>query len=347
MTNNEPMHLTLHRAEFLSRIKQNQVRPALKSYNDTLLFYYLGILALQQNAGDIMEIGVGGSTYVLLDLAQAQQRKFVIVDLEQYRLNKHVKSDIWPLAPIEMHRIDSLSLSSSGISNLSYCHIDGDKKYEIALNDLEYCTEHLAHNGLICQDDYGNNRWPNVADAVQTMIHTGKLVMLLVGDSSAWLTKPEYYDHWMKIFGSDAELGVLAPLLNITESDSNAMHAKYLYMTPNFPPMRPLIHADWVYDYYDTLIDFNHPKYLQMPYRFQSMMGAKLRNNHKTYLLSAIWNDIRGPLWPEQAPDSQNDIDALPDWLKDECKHIHNISDIYAKFPTVDGHCTRIAPNSI
>jgi hypothetical protein len=89
---------------------------------------------------------------------------------------------------------------------LCYCHLDGSKDYKIALNDLQFSTDNLSVNGLICQDDYGNNKWPTVTDAVQDMISAGKLVMLVVGDSSAWLTRPEYYDHWMDQFATTRNL---------------------------------------------------------------------------------------------------------------------------------------------
>jgi hypothetical protein len=334
------LELVSHRAKFLQLVKQGLIIPPLKSFADSVLYYYLAHLALTNTQGNLFEIGVGGSTYVLTELSETHQRKFIVNDINQQRLNLYSNQDIFPTALIENHVISSLKLGTTGIGNLSYCHLDGSKDYKIALNDLQFSTQQLSVNGLICQDDYGNNKWPTVTDAVQTMIESKELIMLLVGDSSAWLTRPEYYDYWMQQFATDYEFKLLAEFLNMENSTDLHKHPNYLFMNAPVPDGQPKDLDNTVLNFYNTLLEATHDTYLQMPYREQSMPGIQFRQ-YWVYLLQvqSEWDKLRGSDWPNRAPATKQDIDNLPDWIKDELINILQLPDLYAKTTVVKDHC--------
>ena len=322
-----------HQAKFLSLVKQGQIISSLKTYSDTLLFYYLGNLASMSNNGNLFEIGVGGSTYPLLELSEHTHRKFIVVDSDADRLYTFANQNIFTNATVEHHVISSTELSNTIVDNLAYCHIDGNKDYVITTNDLEYCIQHLAVNGLICQDDYGNNKWPTVTDAVQDMIHAGQLVMLIVGDSSCWLTRPEYYNYWMHIFATDVEFKALAPFLNVRQSTQRSKYPNYLFMQSAIDPEDQVNTDNDTMKYYNNLLKLNCPTYLQMPYKDQSRPGLHV-TKIKVYLLNLEWDNIKGADWPH-APTTKEDIDSLPDWVKQEITTMHQISDVYATIDVV------------
>ena len=328
-----------HKAKFLKLVKEDCIIPSLKSYSDTLLFYYIGHMAATNNFGNLFEIGVGGSTYPLLELSLNFKRKFVIVDSLKEQLDRHSSQEFFSESIIEKHYISSTNLDKTNITDLLYCHVDGNKNYNITTNDLKFCIKHLVKNGIICQDDYGNNKWPTVTDAVKDLIQAGELVMLLVGDSSCWLTKPEYYDYWMTLFATDSEFIALKPFVNIRQS-------KQLNRLPNYLFLQSLIDGQYDYiadsdtlNYYDSLLDLNSNGYLGMPYRTQSTLGINFRKKIIP-LLSLSWDTLRGDDWPE-APVTRNDIDQLPDWVKNELKTLHKIEDLYAETTIISDYCVR------
>jgi hypothetical protein len=327
-----------HRAKFLQLVKQEKIIPSLKSYSDTLLFYYIGHLAVANNAGSLFEVGVGGSTYPLVELSEQHQRKFVVVDIDLSRLHEFANLKFFKKAVLEHHNFNSNKLPSTTITDLLYCHIDsfGSKDYATTVGDLEFCTKHLVTNGVICQDDYGNNKCSTVTDAVQHMIHTGQLVMLLVGDSSCWLTKPKYYDHWMKQFATDAEFTTLAPFLNIRQSAQLHKYPNYLFMQAMMPSESVKDHK--TLNFYNSLLSFDHKNYLQMPYQSLSMIGSRFRKK-SCYVLCLEWDELRGTDWPEHAPATRDAIDQLPEWVKQELSNVHQITDLYAMTEIVNDQC--------
>lgn len=334
--------LIMHRAKFLSLVKQGKIIPSLKTFSDTLLFYYVGHMVLDRVPGNLFEIGVGGSTHALMNLSEQHQQTFNVIDTDHLRLSDYINTEFFPNAIKNVYAIDSLDLHTINLTNLNYCHIDGSKDYNITLNDLEYCTQHLGHNGIICQDDYGNHKWPTVTDAVQYMIHTGRLVMLIVGDSSAWLTRPEYYEYWMNQFDNDKEFRILSTFVNIRQSKILNKNPNYLFMQSHISETNEIKIDDHTIDYYNDLLGFNHQNYLQMPYRLQSMPGIRFRvRSTPKYLLEEIWQQIRGDQWPHDPPTSREDIDNLPSWIKQELHDLHHISDLHVTMEVIDDKCIK------
>jgi len=262
-------------AQFLSLVHKNKLIASLKSYCDTLLFYYCGHLAAIDNSGDFLEIGVGGSTYPMCELSQTHNRNFNIVDNDELRLSTFSKNPYYTSTKHMSFVIDSTQMAmQNNIDKLIYCHIDGNKNYKITKSDLEYCLSRLAVNGIICQDDYGNNKWPTVTDAVQDLVHLGKLQILVVGDSSVWLTSPVYYQYWIDKFNSDYEFKLLSKFINLRSSQELDRIPAYLFMQSI--KSKELVHDQFSskeIKYFKLLSKYNSASYLKMPYARQSQAG--------------------------------------------------------------------------
>lgn len=330
-------------AKFLSLVHQKKIITAYKSYNDTLLFYYIGNLALSNGTGNLFEIGIGGSSYPLMELSSDHSRKFIAIDVDIGLLNNFVtsKDNIFSKSIIESYHIDSNDLPNRPdivTNNLSYCHIDGSKDYETTLNDLKYCIDHLANNGIICQDDYGNNKWPTITDAVQNLIYNGQLTMLVVGDSSCWLTKPEYYNYWMDIFSNDIEFQILSPFVNLTNSKNLNKNPNYFFMNALESKVE-IVPDNEILDYYDSLLELIDDQYLRMPFEIQSLSGVNFRITQVPFI-SEKWDVIKGINWPK-APENKNDIDNLSEEIKKELIDVFNFMDVYSMTYIIEDKCKR------
>jgi len=265
-------------AQFLQLVHKNKLTASLKSYCDTLLFYYFGHLAAVHTPGDFLEIGVGGSTYPLCELSQIHNRYFNIIDNDQIRLETFSKNPYYSFEKHVPFVIDSQQLPmQNNINKLAYCHVDGNKNYKVTISDLKFCLTKLAVNGVICQDDYGNNKWPSVTDAVQDLINLGKLQTLVVGDSSIWLTKPEYYQFWIDLFNSDYEFNLLGKFINLQSSQKLDRTPLYLFMqsidlAKNCNNRFLLSEMK----YFKSLSKYDNSNYLKMPYARQSQAGVNV-----------------------------------------------------------------------
>jgi hypothetical protein len=319
-------NLKTNNTKFLKLAANNQIEPALKSYSDTVLFYYLGYLATSNTSGDIVELGVGGSTYPLTELAEINGKIFFIIDYHKDRLDHYSDLVPWPNAKLEKIIIDTTKLNSSHITNqLSYCHIDASKNFKNTISDIEFCLNNLSTNGLICQDDYGNHKWPTITDAVKDLEFRGKIKLILVGDSSAWFTKPEYYEYWMSLLNKDYEYSLLKALCNISDSKHLDKTPAYFYMNAHCNPCKKDNYSDSELNYFNNLIQLNTPHYLQMPYRDQSKFGKILLSY---YCLTDLYDSVKGSDWPKNAPTTKEEIEQLPDWVKLELENFFKI-DIY------------------
>jgi hypothetical protein len=322
--------MIIDNTKFLKLANQFKIDCALKSYSDTLLFYYLGYLA-SKNTGDISEIGVGGSTYALIELADQMNKTFFVFDNDIERVERIKTYSQWPEAKLTIMIEDSEKLPSyAGIPKFAYSHLDGSKHFNIAMSDLEFYLDHLAVNGLICQDDYGNNKWPTITDAIKQLEHNNKIKIIMIGDSSIWITAPEYYEYWMEILHNDYEFSLLSALCNVVNS-------RVLNKLPEYFLMQPILcetkltsrmylldnYTKEEQDYFNNLLELDLIQYLQMPYRDQSAVGTALGISYiYGYMLTNLYNIFRGRDWPEKVPVTIQDIGALPDQIKDELRDI-------------------------
>jgi hypothetical protein len=320
---------------FLKLVADNLIPPPLKTFSDTVLFYYLGHLSASNSKGEISEIGVGGSTYVLTELAEAHIKTFFVIDERKIRMDQYTNTSYWPNATLNTLLLDSNELHNCNISTeFSYCHIDGDKNFKTTISDIEFYLNHLSVNGLICQDDYGNNKWPTVTDAVKELEFCGKLKIIFVGDSSVWFTKPEYYEYWMNLLKQDYEYSLLSAGCNIFSSELIGKTSEYFFMQSVFSEVYAKDdYSESELDYFNSLLKLapESAKYLKMPYYEQSKFGIFLTMNNKpNYLLTDAYDSLKGSSWPEKIPKTKQDINQLPDWIKAELKNFYNF-EIYKK----------------
>lgn len=258
-----------------------QIPTSLKSYSDTLLFYYLGHLAISQTSCDILEIGLGGSTSPLIELASNHDKTFYAVDCDQARIDFvfHSKFQLPDNLKLVEHCVDSalLKFSNAIPTKLSYVHIDGAKQYNITKSDLDFSLDNIEDMGIICQDDYGNNKWPTVTNAVHALLEEGKVEILFVGDSSIWLTKKESHKKWIDILNQDFEFSLLKEFLNIRDSQECLNFSpSYFFMNGLVNPTPKENLPDIKYKYYSTLFKYASTEYLQMPYGPQSTPGINV-----------------------------------------------------------------------
>lgn len=259
----------ISQAKFLRLVNELGLTPSLKSYADTLLFYKMGQLACDCSDGDILEIGVGGSTYPLFELSEYSKRTLILVDNNEDNLHAQ-QTDYFENAKVVRQHIDSQDLLLS--PRLAYCHIDGNKKYDVTRSDVHFCLLSLSENGIICQDDYGNSKWPEVTSVIHDLVHEGYCKIVMIGDSSAWITKPEYYDYWMALLSEDLEIEFLHPFLGLD------IDSRQTYYYRNMRDMKQYTYKEKV-EVFETLLSYESDGYLQMPYTRQSQIGYWLEDN--------------------------------------------------------------------
>lgn len=330
--------LVIDKAKFLQLASQGKIGLALKTFSDTILFYYLGHLSLQNNSqGHVSEIGVGGSTYPLIELAEMHNKTFYAIDNNQSILDQCVDTCFWPTTSVEKICVDSNHLNEHGIqTKFSYCHVDGDKNYNTTLNDIKFYLDRLSVNGLICQDDYGNHKWPTVTDAVKELEFRQQIKIIFVGDSSVWFTKPEYYDHWLDVLEQDYEYSLLTAVCNICNSATLGKTPPYFFMQRLFNSSQPNEYSETQLQYFDKLVELHRrsKNYLRMPYPSQSTFADFLNIDQESeqYLVSTVWENIKGEDWPS-TPTTLEEIQQLPDWVKQELERFYQIDDIYRRIP--------------
>jgi len=317
--------MIVDQAKFLKLSAQKKITCCLKSYCDTILFYYLGYLSLLLGDGDLSEIGVGGSTFTLTELSELSNRVFFVFDKNKEQLTTYTDTSYWPDSNLELFQVDSKDLDYRNFPKFSYCHIDGSKNFKITLSDLRFYLNNLSKNGLICQDDYGNNKWPTIVDAIKTLEHNNEIKIVIVGDSSVWITKPEYYDFWMNTLDTDPEFFLLKALCNIANSKALNKTPNYFFLQSYFNKNLLSNFSKSEQEYFSKIKSMTALEYLKMPYASQSTLGLALEQNVSFYRLSEIYESIKGNDWPDTTPVTKEDIDQLPDWVKTALNKEHGI----------------------
>lgn len=260
-------------SDFLGMVSGREIVPPLKTWSDTLLFYLLGMVASEVCDGDIMEIGVGGSTYPLCEIAMKQSKNMHLVDNEDLHRIDDFIHERWAGDHIKKYRINSTALSCSSIPTTCYVHIDGGKRYSVTMSDIKLSSKILGSMGLICQDDYSNSRWPEVTFAVHDALHQGCLRMLIVGDSSAWLCRSEDHSKWCQIIKTHHEISMLSGLVNLVHRTSEENPNGWFFMNGVIAKQHRVVAND--YHARISLHGFSE-KYLILPYPQQSRPGSGL-----------------------------------------------------------------------
>lgn len=315
--------MILSQTKFLPLVNAYKIQSCLKSFSDSLWFYYLGHQACLVSLNGLLEIGVGGSTYPLMELSENHKRTFDIIDSNPAKLKTVQDNHCWfEDSDIKTYCTDSQNLNQHLHDRTwAYLHSDGSKNHEVVLNDLEFCLEHMAPTGIFCQDDYGNNKWPTITLGVNQLLSTGKVKPLLIGDSSIWLVRSESHEWWINHLSFEPEFDWLAKITNLQPSAELHHATKFWFMSgilPNKIFQDPINHDQK--QYYDNLVKYDSDLYLQMPYKNQSMLGYGLGMRKQRYQLTRIWDDLRQSHWPS-APWSIEDIMCLSDDIKNHLVH--------------------------
>lgn len=256
----------LDQLRFVSNLKY---KPR-KTLADTLLLYYLGLLAVQETNQAILEIGVGVSTGALEELANTTNQSLYAVDFDQERLNTFCSTATKCICK------SSLELDKdTGI--LGYAHIDGEKNYPTTINDIEYAVSHLSRRGIICVNAYGVPAWPTVVHAVNDSMIRHNLSILFVGDAGVWLTRKEDHAFWLEQLAKDVEFNLLAPYLNIHSSTSLHYTPEHYFMNSIYPTgMLNDVEPNQNRQYYTTLNTYRN--------KFNPTHGGGLTNEIGKYI---------------------------------------------------------------
>lgn len=229
-------------------IKNNKVAPPLKTYIDSILFYRIGQIAPH---GSIYEVGVGGSTYFCMQLAEERDVPFHLCDMHRHKIDEYMHvQHYWHTAEVIIHESHSETLELD--NTFAYTHIDGRHTYDNAAHDIQFSLEHLEENGIICLDDYMNSRHPDVTRVCHDMIHRGIIKMVFVGDISCWITKPEYHEFWIE---NIHELEDIGDITGIVYNDRGKYYSRVMQF------MNDIDLSAWN--------NYDHHRYLKMPYQEQ------------------------------------------------------------------------------
>lgn len=98
-------------------------------------------IILKNVPGDILEIGMGGSTIVLSKHAKEFDRRFISCDVDAQKCSK------WRH---EVYNVTSeIFFSMNKLSNLAVSFIDGDHRINAARIDIDNSLRHLSLGGVI------------------------------------------------------------------------------------------------------------------------------------------------------------------------------------------------------
>lgn len=231
----------------------NLARPR-KTQADMFLLYYLGVLALRHTNSNVLEIGVGLSSYAMHELTTMFDQIFYAVDIEESRLNTfcfdntHTKKINKP----------SAQLHNTEVGALGYVNIDGDKNYTNTRQDLQFAYEHLDDMGIVSVNAYGLNCWPTVMQAVNSYVADGVFEILVIGDGSVWLVKQSSYLAWLQILKTDFEFELLSACLNIHNSNALQYTPEYFFINNLFPtPAKDVVNPEMFNEYSQCLAKYS------------------------------------------------------------------------------------------
>jgi hypothetical protein len=169
--------------------------------------------------GHIGEIGVyQGRLFILLSLLRRPGEKALAVDLFDLgetpanpatkgnrekmlvNLKRHADS-----SGVLVHQADSTRLSGSDLvslvgEKLRLISVDGAHFLEVVENDLATAESSLAPGGIMIQDDFFNEEWPDVATAtVRYFTQPRGIVPFAVGGNKVMFCHPEYALKYRKV----------------------------------------------------------------------------------------------------------------------------------------------------
>jgi Methyltransferase domain len=87
---------------------------------------------------------------------------------------------------VRVHREMSVDAATAfDDASFDWVYVDGDHTYDAVKSDLELYRPKVKPGGLICGDDYGSDRWPGVARAVDENVKSAAV-------DTVWIEPPEF-----------------------------------------------------------------------------------------------------------------------------------------------------------
>jgi hypothetical protein len=166
-------------------------------------------LTLQRKAGltgNLVEIGVWkGRLASLMALHRTSNEQILLIDPA---INNQIVTEAFNTVGAEVKNTHVLPLLSQrlptvkGWENLAasvrYFHIDGEHSRQAVIRDLELADFTLHDDGLVIVDDFFNNTYPQVSQAVfeYQAANSGRLILLVHGFNKAILCRPKAYANY-------------------------------------------------------------------------------------------------------------------------------------------------------
>jgi len=176
------------------------------------LFEHLGIVHARNNInGDILEIGTyhGKSTCALgqllvdkevlhaVDTFVGYNRKEFFLDDFKSNWNRFVTRNI------EIHKCKSDELDFEESKKFRIIHIDGDHSFECTFKDLILANRHLEKTGVIIIDDFLNQDWLGVNQALNRFLTDYEYCVFALGYNKTLICRTEDYKIYIEDFKTD------------------------------------------------------------------------------------------------------------------------------------------------
>jgi hypothetical protein len=194
------------------KIYEHNLTLPIKTFNKSQLFIWDFLLSRQKLSleGHFLDIGVFfGTSACTMALHQKKSEFLHLLDIGiDDRFDKAVETireySVYP-DNILCHKIHSTDfhqrLTPEMKKTFRWISIDGGHTGQDILNDLEIAEQLLSRSGIICMDDFFNERYPQITKAYfdYNFSNPGKLVMFLVGLNKAYLCRPSSFAYYADI----------------------------------------------------------------------------------------------------------------------------------------------------
>jgi predicted O-methyltransferase YrrM len=161
------------------------------------------------HTGDMLEIGAWHGKSALLWMAFAKQKERThIVDIEarpplvtNLERAKAAFGRDYTLQKQSSFTLARTDMADRMRARLRLIHIDGDHSGAGIWNDIAYCHQLLHPHGVMVIDDFMNDRFPQITEAVYEYLrqNTFDLSMPLVGGNKAFIVKAKFHDYWLDV----------------------------------------------------------------------------------------------------------------------------------------------------
>lgn len=173
------------------------------------LFEHIGVTQARNDInGDILEIGTyyGKSTCVLGQILNPNEKMHAIdtfigyAEQESFLKDFKINWDRFATKPIEIYNCKSDDVEIPSNQKFRIVHIDGDHSFECTLKDLVKAKYHLADKGIIIIDDFLNQDWLGVNQALNSFLNDYEFCVFAHGYNKTLICSTKdykmYYDEF-------------------------------------------------------------------------------------------------------------------------------------------------------